>query len=90
VTSTLGQACDIAGPALRAALAERLQTFNRNHAGASVTVKRALVLTEPPSVNAHEVSDKGSINRRVVLDRRADLVERLYAPSPDAAVIVPG
>jgi feruloyl-CoA synthase len=51
-------------------------------------VRRALVLREPPSPNAHEISDKGTINRRAVIDRRAAEVERLFADDPDAEVMV--
>jgi feruloyl-CoA synthase len=36
------------------------------------------------------MSDKGTINRRAVIDRRADQVERLFADQPDADVIVLG
>ena len=40
---------------------------------------RLLVLGEPPSIDAGEITDKGYINQRAVLERRAALVERLYA-----------
>ena len=39
---------------------------------------RLLVLTEPPSIDANEITDKGYMNQRAVLERRAALVERLY------------
>ena len=39
----------------------------------------AIVLDEPPSIDAGEVTDKGYMNQRAVLDRRAALVEQLYA-----------
>ena len=38
---------------------------------------RALLLAEPPSVDGGEITDKGYINQRAVLTRRADAVERL-------------
>jgi len=50
---------------------------------------RALLLAEPPSIDRGEVTDKGSINQRAVLTHRAELVERLYAASPDAEVLIP-
>jgi feruloyl-CoA synthase len=40
-----------------------------------------MVLDEPPSLDAGEMTDKGSINQRAVLARRAALVEELYAGS---------
>jgi feruloyl-CoA synthase len=47
--------------------------------GSSNRVARAHVLVEPPSIDAGEITDKGSINQRAVLQRRAALVERLHA-----------
>ncbi|WGM30179.1 hypothetical protein [Brevundimonas sp. NIBR11] len=38
-----------------------------------------MFLADAPDPEAHEVSDKGSINRRMVLKRRADKVARLFA-----------
>ena len=46
--------------------------------GTSTFVARALLLEEPPNVAAGEVTDKGSINQKAVLKRRAGLVEELY------------
>jgi feruloyl-CoA synthase len=40
---------------------------------------RLLVMTEPPSIDANEITDKGYMNQRAVLERRASLVERLHA-----------
>jgi feruloyl-CoA synthase len=40
-----------------------------------------LVLEEPPSLDAGEMTDKGSINQRAVLRRRSALVDELYAGS---------
>ena len=57
--------------------------------GSANRVARALLLEEPPHIDSGEVTDKGSINQRAVLARRAALVERLYARAPDAQVIVP-
>jgi feruloyl-CoA synthase len=51
-------------------------------------VARALIMHTPPSIDASEVTDKGSINQRAVLKNRAALVERLYAEPPGPEVIV--
>jgi feruloyl-CoA synthase len=51
-------------------------------------VSRAILLAEPPSLDAGEMTDKGSINQRAVLGRRADLVAELYAAKPSARVLV--
>ena len=58
--------------------------------GTSRRIRRAILLAEPPSLDVGEVTDKGSINQRVVLAHRAALVEELYAEVPPAHVIVAG
>jgi feruloyl-CoA synthase len=40
-------------------------------------------MTEPPSIDANEITDKGYINQRAVLERRASLVEQLYTGDKD-------
>jgi feruloyl-CoA synthase len=46
--------------------------------GSSRRIARALILEAPPSIDAGEITDKGSINQRAVLKSRANLVELLY------------
>jgi feruloyl-CoA synthase len=58
---------------------EKLRTFEST--GSSNRVARAIVLEEPPSLDAGETTDKGSINQRAVLRRRAGIVEELYSGS---------
>ncbi len=50
--------------------------------GSSNRIARVLVLDEPPSLDAGEMTDKGTINQRAVLVRRAALLEELYTGSP--------
>jgi feruloyl-CoA synthase len=56
--------------------------------GSSTFVARAIVLDDPPSMDAREVTDKGSINQKAVLAHRAALVEELYSPSPSRHVLI--
>jgi feruloyl-CoA synthase len=56
--------------------------------GSSTRVVRAMIMTVPPSIDAGEITDKGSINQRAVLAKRAELVEQLYAEPPDPSIIV--
>jgi feruloyl-CoA synthase len=51
-------------------------------------VCRAILLREPPSLDAGEMTDKGSINQQVVLGRRGDFVAELYAAEPSPRVLV--
>ncbi len=46
--------------------------------GSSNRIARALILEEPPSLDAGEVTDKGTINQKAVLGRRQKMVEELY------------
>ena len=64
-----------------------LADLARESTGSSNRVTRAIILTEPLSMDAHEITDKGSINQRSVLTNRAALVEDLYASPPPAHVI---
>jgi feruloyl-CoA synthase len=50
--------------------------------GSSNRVARAILAEEPPSLDAGEITDKGSFNQRAVLDRRKNIVEKLYMPEP--------
>jgi len=56
-----------------------LRKLREEGGGSSQCPVRALVLAQPPSADAGEITDKGYINQRAVLQRRADMVERLYA-----------
>jgi len=58
------------------AFRERLKTFGSS--GSSNRIERTLLLEEPPSLDAGEVTDKGTINQRAVLARRQALVRKLY------------
>jgi feruloyl-CoA synthase len=69
----------LAGKASHEELQARLKTLFST--GSSNRVARIMVLEEPPSLDAGEMTDKGSINQRAVLKRRAALVEELYLGS---------
>jgi feruloyl-CoA synthase len=66
----------------------RLTSFARSATGSSNRITRAILLAELPSLDAGEMTDKGSINQRAVLTRRANLVEELYSPLPSPRVLV--
>jgi feruloyl-CoA synthase len=84
-----GGAADVAADArVLAEFRARLAAFARTSTGSSNRVGRAMLLAEPPSLDAGEMTDKGSINQRAVLGRRADLVAELYAARPSARVLV--
>ena len=46
-----------------------------------------MVMTEAPSIDAGEITDKGYVNQRLVISRRANLVQQLYLDPPAPGVI---
>jgi feruloyl-CoA synthase len=64
--------------AVRERFRDLLAAFAAEATGSSNRVSRAILLEEPPSLDAREITDKGSLNQRAVLEHRARLVEELY------------
>lgn len=76
-------------PAVRSVMVNGLSAMKKSGGGSSTYAARALLMAEPPSIDAGEITDKGYINQRMVLNRRAELVERLYAEQPDSTLFMP-
>ncbi len=62
--------------------------WNATHRGSSERIARVLLLPDTPSIDANEITDKGYINQRLALERRAAEVARLYAAQPENDVMV--
>ena len=79
----------IARPEIRARLAAGLAEHNAANPASSTRIARAMLVADPPAIDAGEITDKGYINQRAVLERRAEAVARLHAadPGPDVLVI---
>ncbi|MEI6722826.1 MAG: feruloyl-CoA synthase [Betaproteobacteria bacterium] len=80
-----GLGLDPAG--VRARLAAALVKLDAAATGSSTAPARLLVMDEPPSIDANEITDKGYINQRAVLERRAALVEKLHAGGPEVILL---
>jgi feruloyl-CoA synthase len=81
-------AADVLGhPRVRETFSTRLGSFNKSSAGSSTRVRRILLMADLPSIDLGELTDKGSINQRVVLSNRADLVGELYAEPLSSRII---
>jgi len=73
-------------PGVVAFIRQRLQGHNQS-AGSSAKILSFILLSEPASLAAGEVTDKAYINQRAVLDRRRELVDGLYEPSRGSGVV---
>ena len=73
---------------VRERFASLLKTFNAKAGGSSRRLARLILMDDPPSLDTGELTDKGSVNQRAVLSRRAGMIEELYAESPSRRVIL--
>ena len=78
----------LANPSVRAAFQDAFDSLARASTGSSTFAARAILLEEPPAMDAREITDKGSLNQKAVLAHRVATVEELYSPAPPARVIV--
>ncbi len=78
----------VSHPEIRARYQSLLDEIAGMATGSSNRIRRAVLLAEPPSADALEVTDKGSINQRAVLDHRAALVEEIYLDPPSPRILV--
>jgi feruloyl-CoA synthase len=76
-------ACEI----VRKTFAGLLTTFNAGAGGSSGRFARLILMDDPPSLDTGEMTDKGSVNQRAVLSRRAAMVDELYARNPSPRII---
>jgi feruloyl-CoA synthase len=72
---------------VRQAFGRGLARFVEANAGSSTSIQRLLLLEAPPSIDAQETTDKGSVNQRSVLANRAALVDQLYGQPGDGILI---
>ncbi len=77
-------------PAVVAKCSELLESFAKQATGNSNRVVRAMLMDEPPSLDAGEITDKGSLNQKVILARRSAPVEEMYAEPPSPRVLRAG
>jgi feruloyl-CoA synthase len=72
---------------VREALRRGLSAYNAKNPGSSTRITRVLMLTEPPDIDSNEITDKGYINQRAVLEGRNNLVEKLFSDNADVLLI---
>lgn len=84
--ATLNSACQDGRVLNR--IAEGLKAHNKANPGSSTQIRRLLLLAEPPSLDAGEITDKGYVNQATALARRRSDVEKLYADPPGNDIVV--
>ena len=75
-------------PIVRRAVFHRLAEFQQQSTGSSTRIRRAVLLDTPLSIDRGELTDKGSVNQRAVLEHRAALVDLMYSDALAAQVIL--
>lgn len=63
---------------VRAFFQQLVDGLNAGASGSATRIDRMLLLTEPPSIDQRELTDKGSVNQAAVLARRAAVIEAMY------------
>jgi feruloyl-CoA synthase len=80
---------EIAGhPTIRAHIHDAIARWNAAHPGSSERIARVMLLPDPPSIDANEITDKGYVNQRAAIEFRHREIETLYAAEAGPEVIV--
>ncbi len=77
----------LADAKLRDFIRDKFAAYNKTQPGTSSRVKRVILMAEPPSIDGHEITDKGYVNQRATLERRKALVDKLYEGGPEVIEI---
>ncbi len=88
LASDADDAAVVTHPAVRAYVQQALAELAAAATGSSNRVERAAILVDPPTMDTHEMTEKGSLNQSAVLSRRESVVEALYTDPPPSHVIV--
>ncbi|KXV13446.1 hypothetical protein CR51_04820 [Caballeronia megalochromosomata] len=54
--------------------------------GATLVIERLMLMTEPPSLDANEIADKGYVDQAITRTRRGHLIDALYQAEPASHV----
>jgi len=64
-----------------------LNEYNLKNKSTSRKVARALFLVDPPDIDSNEITDKGYINQRAVLEGRSNYVSKLFGSGVDIIIL---
>jgi feruloyl-CoA synthase len=68
-------------PQVKAWLQDLVNRLAQTATGSASRINRIIILTQPPSLDKGEITDKGSLNQRAILTNRFELVQALHADS---------
>lgn len=74
-------------PTVVEAFQEKLKSLAAQSTGSSTLIRKIVLMYPPLSMDAGEVTDKGSVNQRAVLRLRADSVDAIYNGTAEAISI---
>jgi feruloyl-CoA synthase len=77
----------LSDPSLLNALRDRLAAWNAENASSSTRIARVAFFAEPASLVDAEITAKGNLNFRKVLQRRSAILDHLYNGSHDAVIV---
>jgi feruloyl-CoA synthase len=69
---------------VKAAFLEKLKAMAATATGSSTKVTRLALMAEPPSIDRGEMTDKGSLNQRLLLANRKAAVDAMYGETAGA------
>ena len=64
-----------------------LEDFAGKNMGSASTIKRAIIADFGLSIDKGEITDKGTINQKMVIQNYQELIAELYADKPDENII---
>ncbi len=70
-------------------VAAALAQANAGRSGTSRTIARAAIVGEPPTAATGEVTEKGSLNSRRILQNRQDLIDLIYDGMAEGMILRP-
>ena len=75
-------------PNVRRHIEHGLENLRASTPASSMHALKAVLLEEPPSIDRGEITDKGYINQRAVVENRRDVVARIYAHEAESRGVV--
>ncbi len=73
--------------AVRQVFSDHLSSMAEKSTGSSTRIKSLVLQSRPADIDAHEMTDKGSLNSNAVISNRIDIIDDIYSAAPSSQVI---